>query len=175
VAVLQQGRVANRITPVHLLLWAIWYLEELTASPRMPPKYRPMVLLSSWCALRFGEITELRRRDLDLKNGVIHVRRGVTRSAGETLIGTPKSDAGTRDVAILPHLVRCSGALDSDFKPSIAHHREHPLAFTTGQGVFALGGRNMGEIARPVRLAAHQGAARAAVRAELRPIMAGVG
>ncbi|MCD9153108.1 hypothetical protein NP095_06770 [Aeromicrobium duanguangcaii] len=64
-----------------------------------------MVLLASWCALRFGEITELRRKDIDLANGVIHVRRGVTRIAGETIIGTPKSDAGVRDVAIPPHLV----------------------------------------------------------------------
>jgi integrase len=90
-------------------------LDELTTiAAHMPLKYRPMVLLSSWCALRFGEITELRRRDLDLKNGVIHVRRGVTRSAGETLIGTPKSDAGTRDVAIPPHLIpMLKGHLDS--------------------------------------------------------------
>lgn len=71
----------------------------------MPPKYRPLVMLSSWCALRFGEATELRRKDLDLKNGIIHVRRGVTRTAGGEYVGTPKSDAGVRDVAIPPHLL----------------------------------------------------------------------
>jgi integrase len=78
-------------------------LEVLTAA--MPERYRPMVMLSSWCGLRFGEVTELRRKDLDLTNGVIHVRRGVVRAGGETVVGSPKSTAGIRDVAIPPHLV----------------------------------------------------------------------
>ena len=78
-------------------------LETITSS--MPSKYQLMVLLASWCALRFGELVELRRKDLDLKNGIIHVRRGATRAAGDVVIGTPKSDAGTRDVAIPPHLL----------------------------------------------------------------------
>ena len=78
-------------------------LEAITTA--MPKKYRLMVLLASWCALRFGELVELRRKDLDLKNGIIHVRRASTRAAGQIVIGTPKSDAGTRDVAIPPHLM----------------------------------------------------------------------
>ena len=64
-----------------------------------------MVLLAAWCALRFGELAELRRKDVDLTNGVIHVRRAVVRVDGRTLVGTPKTDAGIRDVAIPPHLV----------------------------------------------------------------------
>ena len=81
-------------------------LAELeTIAGAMPERYRPMVLLSSWCALRFGELTELRRKDLDLKAGTVKVRRGVVRADGETIVGTHKSEAGTRDVAIPPHLV----------------------------------------------------------------------
>lgn len=91
-------RRARKIRPASLV-----ELEVLTAA--MPDRYRPMVMLSSWCGLRFGEVTELRRKDLDLTNGVIHVRRGVVRSGGETVIGSPKSSAGLRDVAIPPHLV----------------------------------------------------------------------
>jgi hypothetical protein len=34
-----------------------------------------MVLLASWCALRFGETVELRRGDIDLSGEVIRVRR----------------------------------------------------------------------------------------------------
>jgi integrase len=64
-----------------------------------------MVLLASWCALRFGEIAELRRSDLDLRRGVIHVRRGVVRVGGHREVGTPKSEAGARDLAIPPHLI----------------------------------------------------------------------
>lgn len=71
----------------------------------MPERYRVMVLLASWCGLRFGEVTELRRRDVDLTKGVIRVRRAVTRVNGEFVVGAPKSRAGTRDVAIPPHLL----------------------------------------------------------------------
>ena len=78
-------------------------LEAIAAA--MPERYRPMVMLSSWCGLRFGEVTELRRKDVDLTNGVIRVRRGVVRTEGHTVVGRPKSDAGVRDVAIPPHLV----------------------------------------------------------------------
>ena len=78
-------------------------LEVIAAN--MPEKYRAMVMLSSWCGLRFGEVTELRRRDLDLTNRVIRVRRGVVRSDGHALVDSPKSTAGVRDVAIPPHLV----------------------------------------------------------------------
>jgi len=78
-------------------------LEALVAT--MPVKYRPMTLLAAWCALRFGELAELRRKDIDLKAGVIHVRRGVVRADGKVIIGTPKSEAGIRDVAIPPHLI----------------------------------------------------------------------
>src|SRR6266536_4678149 len=69
-----------------------------------PPQYRLLVLLCAWCALRYGEVAELRRKDVDLRNGVLKVRRGVSWAAGETIIGAPKSDAGSRDVAIPPHL-----------------------------------------------------------------------
>ena len=71
----------------------------------MPAKYRMMVLLAAWCALRIGELTELRRRDIDLKAGVIHVTRGVVWVDSKPVVGTPKSDAGERDVAIPPHLL----------------------------------------------------------------------
>ncbi len=88
-------------------------LETIVMS--MPERLRLMVLFASWCALRFGELAELRRKDVDAKNAVIHVRRGVTRTKGATHIDTPKSEAGIRDVAIPPHLM-----------PMVrAHLREH--------------------------------------------------
>jgi integrase len=71
----------------------------------LPDRYRLMALLASWCALRFGELTELRRKDIDLKAGKIMVRRGVVFLNGEAIVGTPKSTAGVRDVAIPPHLL----------------------------------------------------------------------
>lgn len=82
-------------------------LDELaTIVEHMPEKHRPMVLLAAWCSLRFGELAELRRSDVDTKNGVIHVRRGVVRADGEIVVKDPKTAAGRRDVAIPPHLVQ---------------------------------------------------------------------
>jgi len=79
-------------------------LEIITAA--MPEQYRAMVLLASWCALRFGELAELRRMDVDLNDEVIRVRRGVVRiNGGAFKVTSPKSDAGVRDVAIPPHLL----------------------------------------------------------------------
>jgi integrase len=88
-------------------------LEALTAA--MPPRYRLMVLLAAWCALRFGELAALERADIDVTNGVVHVRRGVVRVRSGQLVKGPKSEAGKRDVAVPPHLM-----------PAVkAHLREH--------------------------------------------------
>lgn len=52
---------------------------ELAAiAANMPKRLQLAVLLGGWCALRYGEIAELRRRDIDLKRGTITVARGVT-------------------------------------------------------------------------------------------------
>ncbi|MCG7597844.1 tyrosine-type recombinase/integrase [Mycobacterium sp. PSTR-4-N] len=79
-------------------------LAELeTIANAMPERLRLMVVLAAWCAMRFGELSELRRRDID--GNVIRVRRAVVRVAGEMVVTTPKSAAGSRDVAIPPHLL----------------------------------------------------------------------
>ncbi|WP_299520805.1 site-specific integrase [uncultured Serinicoccus sp.] len=85
----------------------------------MPERYKVMTLLAAWCGLRFGELTELRRKDVDLTSGVVKVRRAVTRVGGKFVVGTPKSQAGIRDVAIPPHLL-----------PAV---QEHLAAHVTGQ------------------------------------------
>lgn len=81
-------------------------LAELsTIVENMPERHRLAVLLMSWCALRFGEVTELRRQDLDLRRSRIRIRRAVVLVNGERVVSTPKSAAGVRDVAIPPHLL----------------------------------------------------------------------
>jgi len=71
----------------------------------MPDRLRALVLIGAWCGLRFGELIELRRKDLDLRQAVLRVRRGVVRVDGKVTVGSPKSEAGIRDVAIPPHLI----------------------------------------------------------------------
>ena len=94
-------RGAGRTKPVHKTDPAS--LDELEAIVEaMPDRYKVMALLAAWCAMRFGELAELRRGDIDLKRGVVKIRRAVVRAEGTTFIGTPKSDAGTRDVTSRP-------------------------------------------------------------------------
>jgi integrase len=68
-----------------------------------PQRFRALVLLSAWCGLRFGEVIELRRRDIDPLIEVITVSRAVTRSDGVMRVDTPKSGKG-RTVVIPPHI-----------------------------------------------------------------------
>ncbi|WP_370501147.1 tyrosine-type recombinase/integrase [Mycolicibacterium sp. jd] len=88
--------------------------EEVTAiAEAMPDHLRMMVLLAAWCALRFGELTELRRGDITIVDadspddsyGIAHIDRGVVRTGKGFEVTTPKSDAGRRDVEIPPHLL----------------------------------------------------------------------
>jgi integrase len=79
--------------------------ELAVITEHMPERLRLAVSLSAWCALRFGEIAELRGSDIDLRSGVVKVRRAMVRVDGKTIVGKPKSQAGVRDVHIPPHLV----------------------------------------------------------------------
>ncbi len=53
---------------------------------------------------RYGELAELRRKDIDVKRRLIRVRRAVVFLKGGPVVGPPKSDAGVRDVSIPPHI-----------------------------------------------------------------------
>lgn len=89
---------ARRIEPASL--------DELAIIARsVPARYQALILLTARCGLRFGEVTELRRRDVDLKGGRVRIRRGVVRVNCEVIVGSPKSAAGIRDVAVPPHLL----------------------------------------------------------------------
>ena len=62
----------------------------------IPQRYRLMVQLAAWCAPRFGELTELRRGDVDTKAGELRIRRAVVLVDGRFVVEEPKSDAGIR-------------------------------------------------------------------------------
>ena len=74
--------------------------------------------------MRFGELTELRRRDVDLGTGDVRVERAVVRVAGGYEITTPKSDAGVRTInipdcpdmlgVVVDHLDRFTGPGEDD-------------------------------------------------------------
>ncbi len=81
-------------------------LEELaTITEAMPEELRLAVQLGAWCALRYGEVFELRRKDIDPMQGVVHIRRAVVWTKGQVTNDRPKTSAGVRDVTIPPHLL----------------------------------------------------------------------
>lgn len=71
----------------------------------LPDRDKLMALLAAWCAMRFGELAELRRGDIDLRTNRVKIRRAVVRVDGRMIVGPPKTDADVRDVAIPPHLL----------------------------------------------------------------------
>lgn len=120
-------------------------LETLTLS--LPERYRALVMVAAWCALRFGELTELRQSDIDLDAAVIRVRRAVTWPTASTpVVGTPKSEAGVRDVAIPPHLL----AMLADHLERFAVPGPDGLVFPNTQGEHMHHG-SMYKVFRPAR------------------------
>lgn len=97
------ARRKRKITPATL--------PELDALIKaLPDRYAAIVLIGAWLGLRYGEVAELRRSDLDLEAGVLHVRRGVTRAKHDDghygdVVGDPKTAAGVRDINIPPHIL----------------------------------------------------------------------
>lgn len=68
-----------------------------------PKRLRMMVLLMAWCGPRWGEVIELRRKDISEDCSVLTIARGATHRSGECNIDTPKSGKG-RIVVVPPHI-----------------------------------------------------------------------
>ncbi len=72
-------------------------------------RYKALILLAAFASLRWGEVTALRRSDLDVTAGTVRVQVAfIERSNGQMIVGPPKSRAGLRTAtipaAILPDL-----------------------------------------------------------------------
>jgi integrase len=116
----------NRKREVEILTPA----EVETLAGKMPAELCASVLLAAWCGLRWGETSELRRKDVTADCATLRVRRAVTYRAGQFYEGPPKTAAGIRDVAVPPHI-----------RPALkAHLRKHvgkdadALLFPDAQG-----------------------------------------
>jgi integrase len=89
-------RKVQALTPVEL--------EKVAES--VPERYRAAVAVAAWCGLRFGELSELRRKDVHTDRGhtVLKIKRAVTRVGNQLVVGRPKSEAGERDITVPPHV-----------------------------------------------------------------------
>jgi integrase len=90
----KRRRDVDILTPVQV--------DKLAA--KMPAPLRASVVLAAWCGLRWGETSELRRKDISDDCSVLHIRRAVTYRAGKFYEGEPKTAAGIRDVVVPPHI-----------------------------------------------------------------------
>lgn len=68
----------------------------------VPDRLRALVLICAWCGLRWGEVVELRRKDISDGAEIISVSRGVTHRGG-CRVDTPKSGRA-RVVVVPPHI-----------------------------------------------------------------------
>jgi integrase len=106
--------------------------ELVKVAEAAPETYRAAVPVAAWCGLRFGELIELRRKDVHT-NGpqmVLKIRRAATVVDGKVVVGSPKTDAGIRDVTVPPHVAELLRA------HMAAHTRRGPesFVFTTTRG-----------------------------------------
>lgn len=68
-----------------------------------PPRLKALILLSAWCGVRWGEVSELRRKDFEDGCEVVNVVRAVTRRDRQYRVDSPKSGKG-RAVVVPPHI-----------------------------------------------------------------------
>jgi integrase len=90
--------------------------ELVKVAEKVPETYRAAVAVAAWCGLRFGELIELRRKDIHTSGDrmVLKIRRAATIVHNPTatalhnqlVVGAPKTDAGVRDVTVPPHVAQ---------------------------------------------------------------------
>ena len=81
-----------------------WTAEQLAAfltAARFDPLYPVFVLLALY-GLRRGEVLGLRWSDVDLGDGTLHIRQQLQRYGGNHHLGPAKTNAGRRDLPLLP-------------------------------------------------------------------------
>jgi integrase len=89
--------------------------------------YAPLIHLLALTGLRVGEALGLRAQDVDLVEGVLHVRHSGGRNGAE--LNDPKTSAGKRTVGLSPGLVDLlAGVIDVDADPEsfVFHAKDHP-------------------------------------------------
>jgi integrase len=96
-----QVRGADREQPAERPVLEV--AQVVSLADAMPARFRAMILLATFASLRFGEVTALERRDIDVAARTVRVRRTFVEVRGKGLVpGPPKSHAGRRTVTVPP-------------------------------------------------------------------------
>lgn len=123
---------------------------------RISPQYKAAVILAAWAGIRYGELTELRRKDLDRVGDVfiVNVSRAVTQVTGQGfVVGPTKSEAGVRAIALPPHV---NGILEDHLRDYVNPFPES-LLFSAADGHTHLAQSAFYKHWDPVRRAAGRG------------------
>ena len=96
---------AGKPTPKHEGV-ALTHQELAAYLDAVPEHRRTLLLLIGSTALRIGEALALRRRDVDLKTGLVEVRQSVSRFEGRVHFADPKTAAGKRRVFLPPAVLQ---------------------------------------------------------------------
>ncbi len=155
------------------------------------PRYRAAVILAAWAGVRYGELTELRRKDLELVRVdgqlqviVVNVSRAVTQVTGQGfVVGQTKSEAGVRTIVLPPHV---NDVVEAHLRDNVSRFPE-ALLFPAADGATHLAQSTFTKHWYPARAAAgredmpwhalrHYGATRAALAgATLKELQARLG
>ncbi|WP_306233857.1 tyrosine-type recombinase/integrase [Agrococcus beijingensis] len=130
-------------------------LAKITAA--MPERLQAAVLLAAWVGARYGELTELRRKDVTMIDDaagavvLVSIARAVTHVTGEGyIVGMPKSAAGVRVVPVPPNI---APALTRHLEQHVAHSPD-ALLFPAADGVSHLPQSSLVKHYYPARQAA---------------------
>lgn len=98
--------------------------EVAALADEIKPELRALILVAAWCGPRWGELIELRRRDVGKNCATITIARGATHRQGECRIDVPKSGRG-RSVVVPPHV-----------RPALTEHLKRYVDKAPGQKLF---------------------------------------
>ena len=98
---------------------------------QVPLRFRLMLLVAAVGSLRFGELTALERRDIDLTHHTVRIRQQLLEIKGQGLVlGPPKSRASVRAVAMPAAIVDLLG----DYLAEYVGPEPSALVFTGPKG-----------------------------------------
>ena len=116
-------------------------------------RYKAALIIAAWGAIRYGELTELRRKDLAVAPDgiVINVVRAVTHTTGLGFtVGKTKSAAGVRSVVLPPHVAK----FVSDHLAKYTSPDPDALLFPAADGTSHLAQSTLAKHFQPARAAA---------------------
>ena len=99
----------------------------------VPEHYRAAVYALAWTSVRFGELIELRKKDIEDDGDVMRfrVRRGAARVGKKMVVGDTKTVRSKRPVTVPPHVA----VLLRDHMKNHSHKGPEAFLFTTTRGL----------------------------------------